>query len=120
MTYGDARSAGDPRSRLADPVFRGTLAAIAALVLLLIAFFFIFLLEKARPALAHQGVFSFIFSDVSDRAWGRIAIRMISQRVAPSASAASLSSRGTVVMSSREIALTIGTIMIARISPATK
>ena len=59
-----ARSAGGHRAaRLADPVFRATLAAIAALVLLLIAFFFIFLLQKARAALAHQGVFSFIFTN---------------------------------------------------------
>jgi phosphate ABC transporter permease protein PstC len=52
-----------PRSRLADPAFRTILSGIAALVLLLIAFFFIFLLQKARPALAHQGLFSFIFTN---------------------------------------------------------
>src|SRR3954451_22746817 len=64
VTYGDRPLSGrSPRSRLADPVFRGTLAVIAALVLLLIAFFFIFLLQKARPALAHQGVFCFIFTN---------------------------------------------------------
>ena len=64
VTYGDRPLSGrSPRSRLADPVFRGALAAIAALVLLLIAFFFIFLLQKARPALAHQGVLSFIFAN---------------------------------------------------------
>jgi phosphate ABC transporter permease protein PstC len=51
------------RARMADPVFFGTLAAIAALVLVLIVFFFIFLLDHARPALAHQGVFSFVFSN---------------------------------------------------------
>ena len=47
-------------------------------------------------------------------------MRIISQRVAPSASAASLWSRGTVAITSREIAETIGRIMIARISPAMK
>ena len=47
-------------------------------------------------------------------------MRIISQRVAPSASAASLWSAGTVAMTSREIALTIGRIMIARIRPAMK
>jgi phosphate ABC transporter permease protein PstC len=52
-----------PRSRLADPAFQMVLAGVAALVLLLIAFFFVFLLQKARPALAHQGVFSFIFTN---------------------------------------------------------
>jgi hypothetical protein len=54
------------------------------------------------------------------REYGRTAIRIISHRVAPSASDASLSSGGTVAITSREIALTIGTIMIARMSPATK
>ena len=47
-------------------------------------------------------------------------MRIISQRVAPSASAASLFSDGTVAITSREIAETIGRIMIARISPAMK
>ena len=51
------------RARIADPVFLGTLAAIAGLVLVLIVFFFVFLLDHARPALAHQGVFSFVFSN---------------------------------------------------------
>jgi phosphate ABC transporter permease protein PstC len=52
-----------PGARLADPAFKAILGCIAGLVLLLIAFFFIFLLQKARPALAHQGVFSFIFTN---------------------------------------------------------
>ena len=51
------------RARMADPVFLGTLAAIAGLVLVLIVFFFIFLLDHARPALSHQGVFSFVFTN---------------------------------------------------------
>src|ERR1700754_2490379 len=51
------------RARMADPAFFGTLAAIAALVLVLIVFFFIFLFDHARPALAHQGVLSFVFSN---------------------------------------------------------
>ena len=55
-----------------------------------------------------------------EREYGRTAIRIISQRVAPSASAASLWSDGTVATTSRLIAETIGTIMIARISPAMK
>jgi phosphate transport system permease protein len=54
---------GSPRARLADPIFQAILAVTAALVLLLIGFFFIFLLQKARPALAHQGVFSFVFTN---------------------------------------------------------
>jgi phosphate ABC transporter permease protein PstC len=51
------------RSRLADPIFQSVLALVAALVLLLIGFFFVFLIDKARPALAHQGVLSFVFSN---------------------------------------------------------
>jgi phosphate ABC transporter permease protein PstC len=51
------------RSRLADPVFQWVLALVAALVLLLIGFFFVFLIDMARPALAHQGVLSFVFSN---------------------------------------------------------
>ncbi len=54
------------------------------------------------------------------REYGSTAMRIISQRVAPSASAASLCSAGTVAITSRAIAETIGRIMIARISPATK
>ena len=52
--------------------------------------------------------------------YGRTVILIISHRVAPSASAASLCSGGTVEITSREIAETIGRIMIARISPAMK
>jgi len=48
------------------------------------------------------------------------AVRIISQRVAPRPSAASFWSDGTVAMTSREIADTIGRIMIARIRPAMK
>jgi phosphate transport system permease protein len=51
------------RERLADPIFQWALALVACLVLLLIGFFFVFLIDKARPALAHQGVFSFVFSN---------------------------------------------------------
>jgi phosphate ABC transporter permease protein PstC len=51
------------RSRLADPISQSLLALVAALVLLLIGFFFVFLIDKARPALAHQGVLSFVFSN---------------------------------------------------------
>src|SRR4051812_1265054 len=50
-------------ARRADPIFRVVLTVLAALVLVLIAFFFVFLFTKARPALAHQGVFSFLFTN---------------------------------------------------------
>jgi phosphate ABC transporter permease protein PstC len=36
---------------------------LAALILALIAFFFVFLINKAEPALSHQGVFSFLFTN---------------------------------------------------------
>jgi phosphate ABC transporter permease protein PstC len=62
-THGGRLGGRSPRSRLADPIFQTILAVIAALVLVLIAFFFVFLIQKARPALAHQGVFSFIFTN---------------------------------------------------------
>jgi phosphate ABC transporter permease protein PstC len=50
-------------ARRADPLFRWTLTALAALVLAIIAFFLIFLINKAWPALSHQGVFSFLFTN---------------------------------------------------------
>jgi phosphate ABC transporter permease protein PstC len=36
---------------------------MAGLILALIAFFFVFLINKAQPALSHQGVFSFLFTN---------------------------------------------------------
>jgi phosphate ABC transporter permease protein PstC len=50
-------------ARRADPLFRGILMGLAALILALIAFFFVFLINKAEPALSHQGVFSFLFTN---------------------------------------------------------
>ena len=55
-----------------------------------------------------------------ERQYGSTARRIISQRVAPKPSAASLWSAGTVLMTSRLIALTIGRIMIASTSPVMK
>jgi phosphate ABC transporter permease protein PstC len=52
-----------PSARRADPLFRLILAALAALILALIAFFFVFLISKAQPAFSHQGVFSFLFTN---------------------------------------------------------
>jgi phosphate transport system permease protein len=76
------------RSRVADPVFLGTLAAIAASVLVLIVFFFVFLLDRARPALSHQGVASFVFANDWDPAkeiyggWPLVAGTLISSAIA--------------------------------------
>jgi len=52
-----------PLARRLDVAFRWGLRGLAAVILVLIAFFFLFLFEKARPALAHQGIFSFIFTN---------------------------------------------------------
>ncbi len=52
-----------PAARRADPIFKWGLTIVAALILVLIAFFFVFLFTKARPALAFQGVFSFLYSN---------------------------------------------------------
>jgi phosphate ABC transporter permease protein PstC len=49
-----------PSARRADPLFRAILATLAAFLLALIAFFFVFLLTKAEPAFSHQGVLSFL------------------------------------------------------------
>ena len=53
-----------------------------------------------------------------DRAYGSTALVIISQRVAPSASIASRCESGTAVMTSREMATTVGRIMSVRITPA--
>jgi phosphate ABC transporter permease protein PstC len=52
-----------PSARRADPLFRLMLASLAAFILALIAFFFVFLISKAQPAFSHQGVFSFLFTN---------------------------------------------------------
>src|SRR4051794_12843540 len=81
----DERSSG---ARLADPVFRWGLRALAALILALIVFFFIFLVQKAHPALAKFGVFGFTFGspwDVSRAhfgAWPLLAGTLISSTIA--------------------------------------
>ena len=51
---------------------------------------------------------------------GQTAPRIISQRVAPSAYAPSLSIAGTVAMTSRDSEVTMGVIMKARMMPAVK
>jgi phosphate ABC transporter permease protein PstC len=52
-----------PASRAADPFFRWGLTVLATLVLALIAFFFIFLVSKAQPALSKFGLLGFVFKD---------------------------------------------------------
>ena len=68
-TTPDVRNGGrsilerSPSARRADPLFRAILMGLAGLILALIAFFFVFLINKAEPALSHQGVFSFLFTN---------------------------------------------------------
>jgi phosphate ABC transporter permease protein PstC len=52
-----------PLARLPDRLLRWGLTALAALILILIAFFFIRLYAEARPALSRFGVFGFAFDD---------------------------------------------------------
>jgi phosphate ABC transporter permease protein PstC len=68
-TTPDVRTGGrsilerSPSARRADPLFRVLLVGLAGLILALIAFFFVYLITKAQPALSHQGVFSFLFTN---------------------------------------------------------
>src|SRR4051795_11029701 len=61
------------RSRALDPLLRWTLTGLAALVLLLIAFFFIRLFVEAKPAFDQFGYVGFVFDnnwDVSKEVFG--------------------------------------------------
>ena len=49
------------RARLADPVLRWTLTGLAALILVLIAFFFVRLFIEAKPAFDKYGYIGFVF-----------------------------------------------------------
>src|SRR5436305_9395852 len=75
-------------ARLADPVFRWALRALAALILALLVFFFVFLIRKAHPALSKFGIVGFTFGspwDVSRAhfgAWPLLAGTLISSAVA--------------------------------------
>src|SRR3954463_1502893 len=53
------------RSRALDPLRRGTLTGLAALILLLIAFFFVRLFIEAKPAFDEFGYVGFVF----DSSW---------------------------------------------------
>jgi phosphate ABC transporter permease protein PstC len=60
---GRAKFARPFLARKADPAFRIVLTALAALILVLIVFFFVFLIRKANPALSKFGVLGFTFGD---------------------------------------------------------
>src|SRR3954452_16578768 len=74
--------------RLADPFLRWGLRVLAALILAIIVFFFVFLVRKAEPALSKFGVFGFTFGspwDVSRAhfgAWPLLAGTLISSAIA--------------------------------------
>jgi phosphate ABC transporter permease protein PstC len=64
-----------PRSRLGDPLFRWGLTGLAALILLLIGYFFVRLLVEAKPAFDRYGVIGFTFDnnwDVSREIYGAL------------------------------------------------
>jgi phosphate ABC transporter permease protein PstC len=66
---------GAPHSRLPDRALGLFLRALAALILALIAFFFVFLIIKANPALSRFGVIGFTFDnnwDVSRGVYGAL------------------------------------------------
>ena len=54
-----------PRARLLDPLLRWTLTGLAALILVLIAFFFVRLYVEAKPAFDRFGYAGFVF----DNSW---------------------------------------------------
>jgi len=55
--------ARSPLARLPDRALKYGLTALAALILALIVYFFIRLVGQARPALAKEGVFGFVFGN---------------------------------------------------------
>jgi phosphate ABC transporter permease protein PstC len=76
------------RERIADPLFRWFLTALAALILAIIAFFFVFLISKAMPAFRHEGLFGFALgndwnpgTDVY-RGWPMVAGTLITSGIA--------------------------------------
>src|SRR3954452_3796481 len=72
----DGRSLEQPSAaRLPDRILRWGLTTLAVGIFVLLAFFFIRLFIEARPALAHEGVFGFVFTnnwDVSKAIFGAL------------------------------------------------
>src|SRR3954465_11486388 len=60
-----ALTARSPRSRAIDPVLKWVLSGLAALILVLIAFFFVRLFIEAKPAFDKYGYIGFVF----DNSW---------------------------------------------------
>src|SRR5262245_59626858 len=64
-----------PRARAADPLLRWVLTGLAALILFLIAFFFVRLFIEAKPAFDAFGYLGFVFDnnwDVSRSIYGAL------------------------------------------------
>jgi phosphate ABC transporter permease protein PstC len=64
-----------PRSRLVDPLVRWSLTALAGLILVLIAFFFVRLFIEAKPAFDRYGYLGFTFDsnwDVAKEVFGAL------------------------------------------------
>src|SRR5215212_1823380 len=90
LRAGGGRSALErsPLSRLPDRLLKWGLRALAALILVLIAFFFVRLYAEAHPAFAKFGVFDFVFRndwDVAGKvfgAWPLVAGTLITSAIA--------------------------------------
>ena len=52
-----------PLARLPDRALKYGLTVLAALILVLIVYFFVRLVDEARPAFEHQGVVGFVFGN---------------------------------------------------------
>ncbi|HEU4977460.1 MAG TPA: hypothetical protein VFT42_01050, partial [Solirubrobacteraceae bacterium] len=70
-TLGALALARPPRERLADPAFRALLVALAAGVLVLLAWFLARLASESQPALSHEGVLGYAFGADWDPAHSR-------------------------------------------------
>jgi phosphate transport system permease protein len=60
---GRAELARSPLARLPDRVLRWGLTGLAAAILVLIAFFFVKLVDESQPLFSHYGVLKFVFSN---------------------------------------------------------
>src|SRR3954466_15987711 len=75
IPVGERSLEGSPAARLPDRILRWGLTTLAVGIFVLLAFFFIRLFIEARPALSHEGVFGFVFTnnwDVSKAIFGAL------------------------------------------------
>ena len=117
-------------ARRADPAVQWALAGLAAFILVLIAFFFVRLLVDAWPAFQHEGLLDFVFGNdwvPSQGQYGALPLLVGTLVTSAIALAIGVPVAIATALYITELAparvrqpLTIGRIMIARISPATK